>query len=312
MEALAILIKCRDMLSMVQRDSPTELLSSIERMASIARLYRHVDGRLALFNGSNEGNEAFIEAVLAGASTATHAPDSAPQAGFERIVSGDTVVILDAGSPPLAKSNAHSHAGALSFEMSYRRERLIVNCGAFAGADRAWRQAQRATAAHSTVTVDDTNSFDLSEVEDISGRHANTRCHRESNDGNIWVTVTHEGYQRNFALTHQRRLYISADGQDMRGEDILVGAYRGYFAARFHLHPDVRASVVQNGAAVLMRLKSGIAWRLQASGGQLKVTESVYLGCAGRRRRSEQVVISGQLAGQGAQIKWALRRLAET
>jgi len=35
---------------------------------------------------------------------------------------------------------------------------------------------------------------------------------------------------------------------------------------------------------------------------------SVYLGHGGEQRRSEQIVISGPLSGNGALIKWALTR----
>jgi len=57
-----------------------------------------------------------------------------------------------------------------------------------------------------------------------------------------------------------------------------------------------------------MRLPSGIAWRLQVTGGHVELAESIYLG-AGERRRSEQITISARLEGHGAQIKWALKRV---
>ena len=51
----------------------------------------------------------------------------------------------------------------MSFELSVGRDRLIVNCGASPAAEPVWRDALRATAAHSTLTLADTNSSELRE-----------------------------------------------------------------------------------------------------------------------------------------------------
>ena len=52
--------------------------------------------------------------------------------------------------------------------------------------------------------------------------------------------------------------------------------------ARFHLHPSVKASSVQDGESILLRLGDGSGWRFRATGGVTNVQESVYLGERGR------------------------------
>ena len=81
---------------------------------------------------------------------------------------------------------------------------------------------------------------------------------------------------------------------------------------RFHLHPTVRASLVQDGAAILLRLSSG-GWRFRSAGGQHlpALEESIYLGQRGEPRRSEQITVSGEIGPEGVVLKWALRRVAE-
>ncbi|HEX9460977.1 MAG TPA: heparinase II/III family protein [Alphaproteobacteria bacterium] len=306
LEVLEALVDIRTMLLLAQHRPPMDLISAIDRMAPVARFYRHGDGRFALFNDSAEGDGDRINAVLARADAGGRPPDSA--AGFERMTAGATVLIADVGAPPPQGFDERAHAGSSSFEMSVGRDRIIVNCGALTGADSGWRRAQRATAAHSTLTVDDTNSSELIDAGGF-GRKAAVQSVRESADGAIWITASHDGYAANFGLVHRRRLYLSSDGNDLRGEDSLTGAHRGRFVVRFHLHPDVRASVVQNGLAVLMRAGSGAAWRLQATGGALELTESVYLD-GQTRRRTEAVALSGVLDGNGAVVKWAIKRAA--
>ena len=76
---------------------------------------------------------------------------------------------------------------------------------------------------------------------------------------------------------------------------------------RFHLHPDVKASLQQDGEAVLLRLRSGGGWRLRADGARLSLEESIYLG-GHQPRRSEQVVLTGYADGP-QQVKWAISKV---
>jgi uncharacterized heparinase superfamily protein len=81
------------------------------------------------------------------------------------------------------------------------------------------------------------------------------------------------------------------------------------FIVRFHLHPAVKATLAQSGQAVLMRLPSGRGWRLRASGAGIGLAESIYLGEEGRVRRTEQIVLVGQVPIEGSTVKWALTRM---
>jgi len=308
--ALAALIDMRDMAEMAGLEVPAELPQAIARMSAMLRFLRHGDGGLALFNGANEASPALIEAVLARAAGPDTRAAAAPDMGYERLAAGTALVLPGVGRPPPAGFDRHAHAGTLSFEFSSGRERVIVNCGAMASADAAWRFAQRATAAHSTLVVDDTNSAEILTAGGIGWRPEQVTCTREEDGGNVWITASHDGYAPLFRLVHQRRLYLSRDGDDFRGEDTLTGPHVGSFAVRFHLHPDMQVSLVQNGTAALLRAPSGTAWRFLASGGKLELAETVYLGRRNEMRRSEQIVISGPISN-GAQIKWALRRITK-
>ncbi len=68
------------------------------------------------------------------------------------------VVLVDTGqAPPLGVSH-EAHAGCLSLELSWQHHRIVVNCGLPATNRESWRHLARATAAHSTVTFNDTSS----------------------------------------------------------------------------------------------------------------------------------------------------------
>ena len=143
-------------------------------------------------------------------------------------------------------------------------------------------------------------------------RVENVGCRRHDADGQTWLELSHDGYREPFGLIHRRRLYLGASGEDLRGEDRLEGAEAPAFAIRFHLHPQVKASLAQGGGAVLLQLPKGGGWRFRAAGAALAVEPSVYLGFDGQIRRSQQIVLAhdGGLAGEdgAVAVKWALRR----
>jgi uncharacterized heparinase superfamily protein len=59
---------------------------------------------------------------------------------------------------------------------------------------------------------------------------------------------------------------------------------------------------------VLLKLNNGAGWKFQASGGTITLQESVYLNGRREVRRCNQIVLSGLLHGDGAQIKWRFHK----
>jgi uncharacterized heparinase superfamily protein len=308
--ALRHLIDLRSILQASNIDVPEALQLAIDRAAPMLRFYRHGDGGLALFNGSNEGEAWLVDVVLTKAESRGKPLTSAPHTGFERFMANRTLVIADCGAPPVVGTGAH--AGALSFEMSVGKQRIVVNCGAYAGRDEQWKLAQRSTAAHSTMVVDDRNSAEIRDDGSIGARPITVTAERLEADGNTWFDLSHNGYARALDLIHRRRIYVNASGTDVRGEDTLEGSGDHKFAIRFHLHPSVKASLVKDGASVLLRLPDKSGWRMRCSGGVASLQESIYLGDGQESRRSEQIVISGAATQGTAQVKWALTRLSDT
>ncbi len=316
------LVEIRATLVAGRQKMPESLQVSIDRMAPMLRFFRHGDGGLALFNGSNEEQAWLVDFVLTQANAKGKPLATAPHSGFERFNNFRTLVIVDVGAPSTPPHASHSHAGTLSFEMSAGKERLITNCGATAGSNPGWRHSLRTTAAHSTLNLDDSSSseiFDGGRGGDVIGRRpTRVTSERQEADGAIWLDASHDGYARPFGLLHRRRLYLSAGGDDLRGEDILIPTGHGSgrkgsgrkFAVRFHLHPEVKASLVQDGSAALLNLPGG-GWQLKSSGGWMGLEESIYLGVRGEVKRTQQVVIRGEATAGNTQIKWSLSRVAD-
>ena len=307
LQVLQDLIDTRAVLRSAQIEVPAALKDAIERMAPMLRFFRHGDRRLALFNDSLEEDGVLIDLVLTRSETKGRAPSHAPDTGFDRLQAFKSLVLIDTGKPPPRGFDDHAHAGPLSFELSHERERIIVNCGAYRGPKPNWWRVARASAAHSVMVVADTNSVEIRADGTLGRSPTSVARERAEHEGQQWVSATHDGYRERFGLIYARQLFLSADGEDLRGEERLTGLPGAAFAVRFHLHPSVQAGLVRDGSAALLRMPSGIVWRLRAAGGEMGLGESIYLG-SGEARRTQQVVLSGTVPPGGVTVRWAIRR----
>lgn len=303
---LAALIDIRALYKTARLPMPEQLQHTIDRMTPALRFFRHGDGALALFNGSLQGEAVTMDTILTQADARGKPLKRAPQAGFDRMSLGRTVVIVDSGAPAPPKLDRHTHAGIGSFEMSVGRERFIVNCGAYPGVG-PWRAALAATAAHSTLTVADTNQIELLPGGGVRRKWPTVEASREDAAEGSLVEVSHNGYA-NLGLSHRRRLFLTDSGENLRGEDTLTGATPQRFSIRFHLHPEVQVSLTESGRAALLRLGDGTGWRFHSDSDAVTLEDSVFFG-SGSARRTNVLVISGQTEGSGdAVVRWAFRR----
>jgi len=317
------LIDIRAFLVAAHHETPPALELAVARTARALAAMRHGDGGLALFHGGAEEDPTFVDVVLALAGAEAVAP-SRFSAGYERASGGDGVLLFDAAGPPPPGSDRFAHAGALAFEFSAGPARLIVNCGAYRGDDPAWRDAGRMTAAHSTLVVSDRNSAEIVPGGGIGHRPGDIVVDRREDEGATWIAGTHDGYARRFAFLHRRRLFLAADGADLRGEDRLVPvagrriprkALGAEFRIRFHLHPDVVVAAPEpaeaGGSAIPFGSSDSGPWRFIAEGGlAATVEDSFYLGRGGAPMRAKQIVLAGRIETEdGAEARWAIKRM---
>jgi uncharacterized heparinase superfamily protein len=303
--ALQDLTEIRALLQAALAQPPAALSSAIERMAPALRALRHGDGGLALFNGAREESATLIELVLTQAGRGGRAPAGLTESGFQRLQAGRSVLIVDCGAPPPHGIDRLAHAGTLSMELSIGRERMIVNCGAAPPSDGPWRDAARATAAHSTLVIADTNSSELKPVG-LGRVPTVVDAQRQEANGAHWLEARHNGYRTLDGAIHHRRLYVADSGEDIRGEDTVESPTPLPFAVRFHLHPTVVPSMQQDGKSVVLRLPGGGIWTLRAKGADIALEESIYLG-AGEPRTTQQIVLTGE--GEVQKAEWAITKV---
>jgi len=86
------------------------------------------------------------------------------------------------------------------------------------------------------------------------------------------------------------------------------------YEIRFHLHPEVDATVDLGGAAVSMALKSGEIWVFRHDGMQnLTLEPGVYLETTRLKpRAAQQIVLAGRTTSHATRVRWSLSKAQET
>lgn len=321
-ELLADLLPLRQLFAARQLQPPQALNNAIDRMMPMLRFFRHADGNFAQFNGMGPTRVDLLATVLAYDDARGTPVSNAPHSGYQRMDAGDTALVMDTGRPPPVALSQEAHAGCLSFELSWRQSRLVVNCGLPAVNKENWRQVARATAAHSTATLNETSSCRFLETSSLrrllfgvpiaSGPRAVT-TERGLEDGE-WLRATHDGYVPDFGIVHSRTIRLSPDGRQLDGEDSFTGAEdrplpangNDEYAIRFHLHPAVKASRLSDGYGVILLLPDREVWTFNTYGDTVELEESVFLSGSDGPRRTVQIVIYGK-AQDKASTRWCFR-----
>ncbi|HXF87344.1 MAG TPA: heparinase II/III family protein [Xanthobacteraceae bacterium] len=299
---------------------PAALNNAIDRMMPMLRFFRHGDGNFAHFNGMGPTAPDLVATVLRYDDARGAAPTNAPHSGYQRLETKNLLVLMDTGAPPPLALSHEAHAGCLSFELSSRQHRIVVNCGLPAINRETWRQVTRATAAHSTAVLDDTSSCRFLESSafrkligtPIIGGPRNVTVSRDEQHGTIVLRASHDGYADRFQVVHQRTLMLAPDGSRLDGEDIFLSAAEGRraddtrddFAVRFHLHPTVKANRLADGRGAMLVLPNKEVWNFDAYDHAVEIEDSVYLGGPDGPRRTVQIVIYGHTRAAG-RVHWS-------
>jgi uncharacterized heparinase superfamily protein len=277
------------------------------------------DEALSSWQGGNMASKRRVAAAVE-ASGIEARPLRQPRGwGYQRLEAKGNVVLFDAAPPPPTRAFSGGCASTLAFEFSEGPIRLVVNCGGPAAASDALPaelvRALRSSAAHSTLTLGDRNSTAIHDDGSLGKGVAQVELARDDTAGVAFVEASHDGYVRRFGLVHQRQLTLSADGRELRGQDLLVAEGRSRrrgdppsFAVRFHLAPEVEAATTADGQGALLRVRGRTVWQFRCRGGKLSIEDSLWIDGEAGMHESVQLVISGETQEDGASLAWMFRR----
>lgn len=301
-----------------RKDLPAWLAEFTERAVAALLGILHGDGGLGNWQGSAWADASRVTAIIAASGIRTRPLRQARDWGYQRLTGGQTVVQVDAAPPPVARLAGSGCASTGAIEVSDGPVRLIVNCGgaALTGAiiNDEFAQALRTTAAHSTITLNDSNSTAIQADGSLGRGVSQVELDRQELDQGSRLEIGHDGYARRLGYTHRRLLLLGIDGRELRGEDMLHPVERRRriaecsYALRFHLGPDVEPTLTADRQGALLRLASGALWQFRVGTGELVLEESIWVDGEGRPHPTQQLLVTGTVNSGGKSIGWLLKR----
>jgi uncharacterized heparinase superfamily protein len=272
-----ILEDCLDLLNVLQvreddqaRDLVIKLEEKTRKMVSFLSAMCHPDGQISLFNDAAFGIEAAPSQLLeyyerlTGEKIVENSENlfAFPASGYYILQPDDkNKMILDCGPVGPVYQPGHSHCDTLSFELSVKGRRVVVDSGCYQYVDSPIRQYNRGNIGHNTITVDDENQ------SEVWGAH---RCARKAmpidaacrlkENGDLFFRGGHDGYKR---LRGKPVHYRSVTFQDRAWtiSDQIAGKGRHTIASRLHLHPSMEIEF--NGDHVLVSVEGEKLLKIQ-------------------------------------------------
>ncbi len=314
--ALSMLAKIYDMRRM---EVPPFIQEVLARAVPALLGLTHSDGGMGSWQGSGATSATTIQAIVDASGVRTRPLKQARDWGYQRLVANKVVLLADAAPPPIARVTEAGCASTLAFELSDGAERIVVNCGgaALTGATIPADLARglRTTAAHSTLTLGDSNSTAILANGSLGKGVTEVELDRRETPQGSRVEMSHDGYARRHGLIHRRLLILSPNGRELRGEDMLLPAPRTRrkgdkgFTLRFHLGAHISASLTADKLGALLRINGGPLWQFRTSEGGLDIEQSLWVDGEGRPHPTEQLVVTGTAPAGGASIGWIFKHI---
>ena len=324
MEAIALLVRLSACYRAVDRNPPEVLDSMLALLVPPLLALTHGDGSLGSWQGGWAVGAAELAALIEASGVRTRPLREARQWGYQRAVAQKSVLQFDAAPPPLARHARTGCASTLAFELSHGKQRIIVNCGGAAATGGLipprLEAGLRATAAHSTLVLDDSNSTAVMIAGKLGPGVNAVELERrviagDRGSGATRLEASHDGYASRFGLIHRRILMLRDDGTELRGEDLLVPAKgkgaRGKvgFAIRFHIGPHIDVRLTENGQGAGLALPDGTYWQFVSNGGQMTIEDSLWADHHGRPVAIQQLVMQGLVSRGGGTFSWLLKKM---
>jgi uncharacterized heparinase superfamily protein len=228
--------------------------TTIAAMLGWLEVMTHPDGDIAFFNDAALGIAARPAQLQDLASHLGLEPTTArpvapgltrlDPSGYLRLEAGEFVLLADCAPIGPDYIPGHAHADTLSFELSWRGQRVIGNSGTSCYGTGPQRQLERGTAVHNTVTVDDQDSSEVWSGFRVARRARPVGLEDGARDGHLVVACAHDGYTRLPGRpVHRRAWRLGPEG--LRVHDEVTGG--GEHRAKGYLHVQPGVEVARHG-----------------------------------------------------------------
>ncbi len=266
-----------------------------------------------LMNGNNISNNSEFDQYLKRFSY-TFKNENKEFGGYTILYNKKVSIIMDIGSTPSSKFSSQYQSGALSFEINSNGKKLISNCGYYVGNNKKLVQLSKATAAHSTLIIDD-NSSCLYKKNNDNYLVSNGLKILKKNiifEKDYWkINASHDGYHKKYNTTHERTIEFYPEQFKFIGTDKLLNKKTNLnikFDIRFHLEPEIKLMKTQDNKTILIELDDE-GWKFTCNNFDINIDNGLYFGNKNSYTQNQNIFISGITSKQNENIVWQITKI---
>ena len=281
-----------------EQDLRTLVRPHLAAVADALAALTHPDGRIALLNDSAFG-------VYPDPGRLVRETDSAPPAPgvFALVNSGyygarthdAHYVVCDAGPVGPDYQPGHGHADLLSFELSLRGARVVVDSGVCTYEAGPLRDYCRSTRAHNTVEIEGHDQVELWDAFRIGRRCRPRDVVWRARNRAFELSARHDGYRVLPGRPTHSRTFHWEDGGMLEIGDLIDATRPVRSVARLHFHPDCRLGHPDGGTCTV-DFPGGRARLVWTGWETASHEESVYCPAFGVARRNPCLALTAVAA----------------
>jgi uncharacterized heparinase superfamily protein len=316
--ALYFLVLIKEWLTLSRKQTPAFINIYINSLGICFKFLRFSNGDLPLFNGANHINtEKFYEFLESRGYEFENMENIF--CGYAKIKSKKIELFIDANNPSSMLHSRNYQAGALSFELASNGIKFICNSGSGKNLGEELSYLSSSTAAHSTVTINDTSSCIFQKNALVRKYFGNSLIEKHNifkqefkNDKEfIQCIIAHDGYEKRFKILHERQITLFKSKNHIEGIDSLkcknLENKNLTFSVRFHIHPDIRITKTM-GNDILLSSSEGEGWIFRSPQTPTKIEKNLYFGNPDNIKESSFILLEGNIENENTNIIWHLEK----
>lgn len=288
---------------------PKEISFQIINMTSVLKNFFHKDNSFALFNGSSNNNIDDIKKIILLIGDIKTKNLINNKNGIAIYDNGQLKIFFDVVKPENKLINYNLHASTLSFELSFKNEKIVTNCGTIEKRNFKQPDYLRYSAAHSTIILNNTNISELVEKKSYKRIPSNIIFNFKELKNNINWEASHDGYTKNYKKIVKRNLLIAKKDCEVVGQDQIISSRLSdkkiNYSIRFHLTPICKALLTRGMKSVIIKTEKNNSFIFK-SDSTINLEESIYIESGKRIIKTFQIVISGSTNDKKKIINWSL------
>ncbi len=302
---------------------PEIVTQHVDRLTRFIRVLSHPDGGLCGFQGAEGLPPESVAPALVHDDNRPHGQTTAPNlldhGRYHRLSGRSLTVVVDTGEPRQGPMGFAACDYPMSFEVSGGRDRLIVSPGW--SPNQSDRQDMRVVREGNTLSIGEKpllapvgGKFGELLNYTLEGSRYKIRSRRvDADESGSLLEMEHDGWRADYGVKHERRLYVDAQRDELRGEDRLTPVeakidkvLTGPYIILFRLHPEVQASLARDKKSVLLRGPGGRGWWFRHDARDVALTHGVVFE-GGQTRKTTMIELKGvSRPDSPSRVRWKL------